>query len=236
MATAVVPSSSRVAWAIRSFSRQLQPQKRSITCLAPSGLSSCNPLGSSSLQKPQLRHVAQTATSAQFRAPGEQPNRRQRTSAEHQQQRPLQAQAQSQESTQGVPQGVSQGTTQGPVPQQQQQGGALAARPGAGAAALSPAFADLLGPWFPGDRSLHQMLSTVDRMFEDVMAPAWPVGCAWPQALRGFGDLGRLSVRPPWDVQEDETAYHLRFDLPGTPTPASESEAPTSFCYQPPFC
>lgn len=76
---------------------------------------------------------------------------------------------------------------------------------------------DLLSPWFPGDRSLQQMLSSVDRMFDEMMAPAWQ-GWRQPGLLgpRGLGaELGALAVRPPWDVQEDQAAYHIRFDLPG---------------------
>lgn len=55
---------------------------------------------------------------------------------------------------------------------------------------------------FVGDRSLRQMLNTVERLFADPI-----FGSPSPATA--------LDLRTPWDVKEDDDAYKLRFDMPG---------------------
>lgn len=58
---------------------------------------------------------------------------------------------------------------------------------------------------FMGNRSLKQMLNTVDRLFDDhfFSLPSAPSTAT----VRDF--------RTPWDVKEDDDAFRLRFDMPG---------------------
>nr|AAF19021.1 chloroplast-localized small heat shock protein [Funaria hygrometrica] len=66
---------------------------------------------------------------------------------------------------------------------------------------LTSSLFDIWDP-FIGDRSLKQMLNTVDRLFADPFFGSPPSATA-------------LDLRTPWDVKEDADAYKLRFDMPG---------------------
>nr|AAF19022.1 chloroplast-localized small heat shock protein 22 [Funaria hygrometrica] len=69
---------------------------------------------------------------------------------------------------------------------------------------LAASFFDVWDP-FLGNKSLRQMLNTVDRLFDDPFfsaAPSRPTGIA-------------LDFRTPWDVKEDNESFRLRFDMPG---------------------
>ncbi|XP_024380927.1 small heat shock protein, chloroplastic [Physcomitrium patens] len=66
---------------------------------------------------------------------------------------------------------------------------------------LASSFFDIWDP-FVGDRSLRQMLNTVERLFADPI-----FGSPSPATA--------LDLRTPWDVKEDDDAYKLRFDMPG---------------------
>lgn len=59
----------------------------------------------------------------------------------------------------------------------------------------------LLDPLSPM-RSMRQMLNAMDRLFEEAMD--------FPGPYRGAGE-----VRAPWDIQEEEEAIKMRFDMPG---------------------
>ncbi|KAK6922334.1 Alpha crystallin/Hsp20 domain [Dillenia turbinata] len=69
-----------------------------------------------------------------------------------------------------------------------------------------------IGLWdrFPTARTVQQMLETMDRLMEDPFA----YGGSWPSPLPAeAGGLGR--GRTPWEIKEGETAYKMRFDMPG---------------------
>jgi HSP20 family protein len=55
---------------------------------------------------------------------------------------------------------------------------------------------------FVGNRSLKQMLNTVDRLFDPFLGSAAPAAVA-------------VDFRTPWDVKEDDDAFRLRLDMPG---------------------
>lgn len=89
---------------------------------------------------------------------------------------------------------------EGKSPQRRNQGGLRRGVP----RDLASAFLDVWDP-YPGNRTLKQMLNTVDRLFDDPFfsaAPSRPTSVA-------------LDFRTPWDVKEDESAFRLRFDMPG---------------------
>lgn len=52
------------------------------------------------------------------------------------------------------------------------------------------------------------MMDTVDRLFLDDITPARAKGGATRAASSG-------GIRAPWDVAEDEDAFHIRVDMPG---------------------
>ncbi|CAI5500858.1 unnamed protein product [Closterium sp. Naga37s-1] len=82
------------------------------------------------------------------------------------------------------------------------------------------AFSDLFDPFFPANRSLTQLLDSVDRMFDDALLPPMP---RFPSLFRATSSLGASSaaarpavaVRTPWDVRETDDAFHIRLDMPG---------------------
>eukprot|EP00897_Mesotaenium_endlicherianum_P002516 jgi/Mesen1/2292/ME000154S01452 len=70
---------------------------------------------------------------------------------------------------------------------------------------FASSFADIWDPFFP-NRSLRQMLDTVDRIFEDVVPASF------------FGSDSSVAappVRLPWDVKETSDSFQMRFDMPG---------------------
>ncbi|GLJ31380.1 hypothetical protein SUGI_0629700 [Cryptomeria japonica] len=62
-------------------------------------------------------------------------------------------------------------------------------------------FSDLSDP-FPVNRTLNQMMDTVNRLFDE-FAPSRTAG----EALENF--------RPAYDIMEENDSYKLRFDMPG---------------------
>ncbi|KAL2620070.1 hypothetical protein R1flu_000275 [Riccia fluitans] len=64
---------------------------------------------------------------------------------------------------------------------------------------------DLMDSFFP-TRSLRSMIDSMDRIFEDPFFS--------PSAFRPETPL-RRSMRVPWDFQETDKDYKLRFDMPG---------------------
>ncbi|CAI5487400.1 unnamed protein product [Closterium sp. Naga37s-1] len=82
------------------------------------------------------------------------------------------------------------------------------------------AFSDLFDP-FPANRSLTQLLDSVDRMFDDsLLLPMMP---RFPSLFRATSPLAASSaaarpgvaVRTPWDLRETDDAFHMRLDMPG---------------------
>ncbi|KAI5075290.1 hypothetical protein GOP47_0009366 [Adiantum capillus-veneris] len=67
----------------------------------------------------------------------------------------------------------------------------------------------LLDSWDPFSRGgLRQVMETMDRLFLD----------DWATVRNGRGRVGSKSspsMRAPWDVIEDEEAFHIRVDMPG---------------------
>ncbi|XP_076954460.1 small heat shock protein, chloroplastic-like [Bidens hawaiensis] len=59
----------------------------------------------------------------------------------------------------------------------------------------------LLDPLSPM-RTMRQMLDTIDRMFDDLMAFPMRSQSGW-------------NIRSPWDIQDDENEIKMRFDVPG---------------------
>ncbi|GJP57222.1 hypothetical protein CLOM_g16251 [Closterium sp. NIES-68] len=83
------------------------------------------------------------------------------------------------------------------------------------------AFSDLLDPFFPTNRSLTQLLDSVDRMFDDAFLPH-PMArfpslfrAATPLAPASAAARPAVAVRMPWDVRETDDAFHMRIDMPG---------------------
>jgi len=70
---------------------------------------------------------------------------------------------------------------------------------------------DVWDPFLP-NRSLRQMLDTVDRLFDN----------SFPTL---YSPSQSSTLRTPWDVLETDNAYKLRFDMPGL----SKEEVKTSF-------
>ncbi|MCO5562328.1 hypothetical protein L7F22_015954 [Adiantum nelumboides] len=67
----------------------------------------------------------------------------------------------------------------------------------------------LLDSWDPFSRGgLRQLMESMDRLFLDDWTPVRNSGG------RG-GNRSAPSVRAPWDVIEDEGAFHIRVDMPG---------------------
>ncbi|CAI5487403.1 unnamed protein product [Closterium sp. Naga37s-1] len=81
------------------------------------------------------------------------------------------------------------------------------------------AFSDLFDPFFPANRSLTQLLDSMDRMFDDAFLPPMP---RFPSLFRATSPLAAraaarpgVAVRTPWDVRETDDAFHIRLDMPG---------------------
>jgi len=67
--------------------------------------------------------------------------------------------------------------------------------------ALDPSPFGLLDPISPM-RTMRQMLSTMDRIFDDAMTFPGTTTTTW-------------DVRSPWDIDENENEIRMRFDMPG---------------------
>ncbi|OAY32380.1 small heat shock protein, chloroplastic [Manihot esculenta] len=71
-----------------------------------------------------------------------------------------------------------------------------------------------VGLWdrFPTARTVHQMLESMERMMEDPIAysSGWPSAPQSPINGSGYG-----GGRTPWEIKEGESAYKMRFDMPG---------------------